>query len=571
MRFYASLAVIVLGFGFIGTAWVVGPRDRDERTAWDTVMSQIGKDGTVGLEMAKQAFVLAYAPLPGVQRPEGDFGPPRSTSDVVSWILSHWDALTGEEQRIVADALGLSLDDKVINGMRLAASGNPRLDGTCTKRQGVELRDPTDEFVVPVPGAKAELERLTGVKFDATVTVCLTDQTRDEEGQTVLADTLSQHLPDGSYRCRVTIFKGGQNYQDIPRLAIFVHELTHCLFRRIAEARKDANGFVNIPPWIDEGLNQWVTLQLVGSTPDLEKTLAGWIGDPRKPVFERSYDALGFFGHSEQVSGGLAARVKEIVGVAGDNYSLAAYQKTMGDAAEEFLGRYASSFAEDLNRGKEWRLSVPGLAYYQHNAPTYVLKNDSDPVTAGALPFGAGLTKIVFEADVVMLVPSLGTGHAWGRFGPDPGLDFNLLDASRFVFCAKDGGCACPDGYKPDLDFTEIGATGWLAITGADKEAYVGAVGYSLEHFCKKKPKPVPIPGGPWGDGGGAPPGGGPPGGGGQTCSGTCGGATTDPHLNTYDGLFYDLQSVGEYTLTASAEGDVEVQSRTAPDRKSVV
>ena len=38
-----------------------------------------------------------------------------------------------------------------------------------------------------------------------------------------------------------------------------------------------------------------------------------------------------------------------------------------------------------------------------------------------------------------------------------------------------------------------------------------------------------------------------------------------DPHYRTFDGLYYDLQTVGEHVLTRDLLGDLEVQVRTAP------
>ena len=41
--------------------------------------------------------------------------------------------------------------------------------------------------------------------------------------------------------------------------------------------------------------------------------------------------------------------------------------------------------------------------------------------------------------------------------------------------------------------------------------------------------------------------------------------STNDPHLTTFDGLRYDLQTIGEFILTKSNDGTFEVQARHAP------
>ncbi|GAA2367746.1 hypothetical protein Cme02nite_28430 [Catellatospora methionotrophica] len=565
----ATVLVLAAGAGW----WWFGRADETAPNAWDRLYGQLSADGTVSLDLARQAFTLAYTPLPGVEKPPGEFGPARSTSDAAAWILSHWNELTGAEQAIVADALGLSGTGPVVNGMRLAAASAPQVRWDCPQRAGLRISEAkTDEYAAVVPGVKAELARLLGADFTAAVIVCRADNDKDEFGQDILADTLGQYLPDGSYRCRVTVFKGGQAYQGTARLAIFVHELTHCLFRQIAVDRRDANGFVAIPPWIDEGLNQWVTYRVVGATPDLTATLAGYAAEPGRPVFQRSYTALGFFGYAEQVWPGLQERVKDIVGVAGEDYSMAAYIATIGAGSENFLAGFASSFTGDAGRGPAWWVNMPGLGSHGAPADAQAVTNEGGPAAAASQPYAAGLVRLAFSADVVMLSQPQGSGPIWGRFGADPGIDLPLHQAAQFVYCARPGGCQCPDGYRPDLNFIPIGQQAWLTVTGADQPAVAAATGLSLDRFCREKPKPKPMRAGRW-DAGAADPNA--PGGPGAKdglgddkaevrCTG-CGGSTTDPHLNTYDGHYYDLQSVGEYTLTASPDGQLEVQSRTAP------
>lgn len=48
------------------------------------------------------------------------------------------------------------------------------------------------------------------------------------------------------------------------------------------------------------------------------------------------------------------------------------------------------------------------------------------------------------------------------------------------------------------------------------------------------------------------------------------GSATGDPHLRTFDGLFYDFQGAGEYVYVRSTVDDLEIQTRTKPLRNAV-
>lgn len=48
-------------------------------------------------------------------------------------------------------------------------------------------------------------------------------------------------------------------------------------------------------------------------------------------------------------------------------------------------------------------------------------------------------------------------------------------------------------------------------------------------------------------------------------CRGNCGSTIGDPHYTTLDGLYYDFQGAGEYTLIRSADGQFVVQTRMQP------
>ncbi|MGE5828633.1 MAG: VWD domain-containing protein [Micromonosporaceae bacterium] len=46
-------------------------------------------------------------------------------------------------------------------------------------------------------------------------------------------------------------------------------------------------------------------------------------------------------------------------------------------------------------------------------------------------------------------------------------------------------------------------------------------------------------------------------------CSVSCAIGSGDPHLKTYDGLWYDFQAVGEFVLTLASADDLQIQART--------
>ncbi len=141
-------------------------------------------------------------------------------------------------------------------------------------------------------------------------------------------------------------------------------------------------------------------------------------------------------------------------------------------------------------------------------------------------------------------------------------VDKTLDTTAPTALCLKQGGCKCPDG-SPGASEHTTQATGPISVgaNGGDQHLAVYAAGTSLDRYCKK-PDPQPPTGNP------PPPGGGGGGGGSvpepdpQQPTGTTQG---DPHLTTFDGTTYDLQTAGEMVLAKSTTDDFEVQVRSVP------
>lgn len=569
IRHLAGVVVVVLGTVFVTTSWVIGrAEDLNAPTAWSEIMAMVEDDGTVGLDMAKQAFAFTYADLPGVKPPAGRPGPRRSGSAVASWILAHWNELSPKEQGIVADALGLEINQQTVNGMRLVSAAAPALNiNDCSRKDHPSRKPAPTENDWPVLMAQigTQIESLLGVQLNAQVQLCFSEkQPKTKKGADIEADMLSQYSTDDwSLHCQMTVFREAQKFDLVSIKRVLAHELMHCFERRIARHRVDANGFVDIPPWIDEGSANWVAYRIAG----IDEDLAGWadvyMGSLHKSLLKRSYDAFMYFEHVDDVRGNVAELLKDVIGVMDKEYTKGAYYNLNGNPPADVLNTHPSSWLMDKSRGQPvggaqpWFLELPGSNLGVYPFKTMGVAPEAAPAELKAGPYGANLIGLVLESEVIMV-----RSEAYGRFSPD-GHDYTIYDAASKIFCTKQGGCTCKDGSKPSVPFTNIAANrGHIAITGGAFAASAQVVGYTLDRFCREKPKPQNAslpdetePPGPVGGGGG--------------CQGSCGGSNGDPHLNTFDNLFYDLQSVGEYTLTAAPEGDLEVQARTAPVKDS--
>lgn len=69
-------------------------------TAWQLVLQQVQKDGTVSVDTARAAFSLAFGPLPGVSRPPGKDSVIGDGTIASRWMDAHAGELTAEELEI---------------------------------------------------------------------------------------------------------------------------------------------------------------------------------------------------------------------------------------------------------------------------------------------------------------------------------------------------------------------------------------------------------------------------------------------------------------------------------------
>jgi hypothetical protein len=155
------------------------------------------------------------------------------------------------------------------------------------------------------------------------------------------------------------------------------------------------------------------------------------------------------------------------------------------------------------------------------------------------------LFQISGGADIMRVALFTGYGRLHDQ---DFAIDTSLENSAPLALCLKQGGCKCPDGSPGASQVTKV-ATAPLSIgvNGGDTTAQLGVAGLSLDKFCKKPDQPAPQqPPGPGGGGSGG-------GGNGQTPPDNPppppGESFGDTHLSTFDGVRYDFQVVGEFTI----------------------
>jgi hypothetical protein len=420
------------------------------RTALGKVMADIRPDGTVSRTTALQAFALTFGSLPGVHPPAGSRGPRPFSGDLaMEWVMRYYARLSPRLRTAVDTRLGLAPGGRAA---RIASYGDPKftpspaLTAEATKYRDLEA---------------AKLGKTLGLKLVVGYSTSMPDYNDatpiNAKGQ----------FSDAGPICRIRVLPSGNGSAAFVRL-VLAHEVFHCFEFDLAH-----NVWETDPAWVMEGLAEWAGLAVTQVPYSADAPfLAPYFTQPGTPIFARTYDAPGFWGHLEDTVGGLWGRVPAILHA---STSPAAFF-TAGAETEPFLSTWASSQVRAPAAGSEWELHSPISWPDAKQQPVATLPDNVDHLIDTVDPYSTGHVKILIGP----LVHITTTGHA--RLSAK----YNYSDLGDGWFCTESGGCECPAGSQgtvPDNQPLEPGAI--LALSGdpsggatADIEAH------TLKEFC---------------------------------------------------------------------------------------
>lgn len=537
----------------------------------------------VTVERATQLFSMALGPLPGVATPTWKRDPSDfDGTPAISYLFQVWGSLTPEQRRAAA---------QLIEGISVPASSGPR--------QASARRNPDSVFRLASFGATAAGTTTGGPPaFDypalvqdanGTLAGLLNVPPVDVE---VMVDTGSPK-PKDPYastwswtwvwgdsakgirdwtqnpggKCRMIFLNWKfQKFNEANARAVATHETFHCYQQRAAQT---GAAMRSVPPWIVEGEATWVMAAVVPAGHDfVDGRWNDYASTPRKIYPLRSEDAVGVFGHESDIAGDADVWPKllpMIVAARGWN-DAGPFSMLIKGHEDTYYSSWGPSYFETQSHFP-WYMNGPG------HPPTSGPTPDMVSVQAGTdqmlTPTGsnvAQLWQLTGDADVVLVTLYTGYGRLHDR---DFGLDTELGNTAPLALCLKQGGCKCPDGTPGASLMTKPAAAPIaIGVDGGDVTGLLRVRGISLDEFCKKpdqKPPPAAHAGG--GGGGGGSGGGGPDSG--QKPPPPDGGTFGDTHVITFDGVFYDLQVVGEFTLVRSTKDDFLVQVRQVPAIRS--
>jgi hypothetical protein len=223
---------------------------------------------------------------------------------------------------------------------------------------------------------------------------------------------------------------------------VVAHEVFHCFQKEITpEAKYEHN-------WIEEGLARWVDLSLFPKThlAAALKALTEYFASPQKSVFARSYDAVGFWAHVQDVTGNLWSRIPAIVRAGVHDHDQAALDAALAGGKEaSFLDGWGSS-AFDLEAGPTptWRPESPlGARYWlSPHAPTSVGSSSG----VALAPYSTAQLSIEANAAAPLIEISLDP-PVRGTFGVSGGYVDSAITSKIFCSAASPSECQCPAGY----------------------------------------------------------------------------------------------------------------------------
>jgi hypothetical protein len=501
-------------------------RHSTPRTAWGRALAQIRPDGTFSRQAALDLFALAFGPLPGVHPPRGAASTISSGTLAVQAILPYRAQLTKAERDAVDHILGLPPPKQAGHPARTANFSFPGFE-------------PDPGLQATADGFISAYEAKLGYLLPLTVVAGKTTEHKTVKGLVAQGWAFAVNGLDtwgfGVKRdCIVEISPEGLASGSVRLDEVVAHEVFHCF----EFALQGLSNWDNPPDWIEEALAEWAALTV---DPVPYQVGGGWlttyIQTEYLPLFERTYDAVGFWGHVQDATGSLWARIPSILNAA-DNQSAFVLA---GADTDRFLDSWGSSVVRAPGASFSWQMFSPIQPPGFGGLQPYIAGDIEGTGNVSTPPY----TTVVY---VVRPGPSQELLHLVINGHARLSTQYDYTDLQDAWFCTTSKPCECPEGTDGNVPPARpLGTSSALALSGdpgAGTSGYIASA--SLDDFCHPTGKPK---------GGFGPFG----------CSNGCGNVQGDPHMDTIDGAPYDFQAAGEFTVVKSRTDGLDIQERQQP------
>ncbi len=474
---------------------------------------------------ALAAFDQSVASLPGVSPPKGTVASTSSGSAALRWVTKYRKQLTAAQRRVFDQALAPQPGDQTVD---IDADGDvvgaptaptapttppPTTPTTTPTTPAPVPSNPTTPPPIPTnpvgaPAARAHAAttpddfmeivreatprlKAHGLVLRHPITVSFLTY---DKGFTQ-ADSYPLWLQGTGNSCHVRIYPQAQASTLEFQRQVIAHELTHCAqFESMTSL--DAVGAT--PGWVLDGTAEYVAYNVAiewnGFLPS-----AGWwntwLRSSTTSLYPRNYDAVGFWSLLAADGANVYGLIDPIVRAGSSGNNSAAYAAAVSGLDGNFTYDWGSTLAMVSALGPLWNLNGPGVT--RPALLTRPVRNDGTARLSfdqrGAVASGLNVT-----SDVVDIGVSSGVT---GRLHTPQDVDVQL--ASEMDFCAKEGGCDCPDGSpSPASDYPPIPqGVSYIGAANPNGAGEITVSGISLDDLCKERKKP-PSDAGGGGDGG---------------------------------------------------------------------
>jgi hypothetical protein len=482
-------------------------------TAWGKVMAQVRPSGSVSEQTALQAFALSYGPLPGVSVPSGTRATTVSGDLAFDWVAPYLPRLSKRLQRTIDRDMGFATPG---SGAHAAGYGDPGFTPSPTltaEANHWKLVYALPTFLGHYLGPQIVAGTTTTVIHNQYTN---TDAPADADSVNAAGDRTT----DGPY-CRIRLTQVGQAYDAATIDHILAHEVFHC-----EEFDLDP-GLANLEAWVTEGLAEWAA-ETLAPTPGYLGTLSDYYSFPATALFQRNYDAEGFWGRiQDSAPGSLWSNVAAILGQTTPD----GQYDTAGGLSLNFLTTWGSSFFNAPASGPDWSDSSPQPSPYR--APVNIISGSGELLAA---PYTTSQYSITATQPLERVTVSPPNDALLGQ-------GTNRTNLTDVLFCTGTAAsCQCPPGDTGTVPPSEpMTFPASLGITGDPQGGTSGSVtAVPLSTYC------TPMP----------------PSSSGQGADAGTGG---DPHMIDFGGGVFDFQQAGEFTLLRSPKGDLDIQVRQRP------
>jgi hypothetical protein len=385
-------------------------------------------------------------------------------------VLGHWNELTPAQQQ--AFRAYFPEPTPAVASTRTASAALIAAEQTASLQQELELlRDQLR------PKIAAELGR----DLPVPIAIILLNKAYKEASAMTIGVTAKGGYSGLMAACRIYVFPIGQALTGAERSSFLSHELFHCFQFSLGTLEAIYNP--SLPPWVLEGEAAWVGETIAGGSARSTTWWMHWLTKPQKTLFERSYDAIGFYGHLQHQGNDVWAMLDPLLESADGGGAAGAYTWLDDATSDGILDSWGSAYHR-ISGVAPWEFTGPGITGEQASFETITLTAPQSDAIVRPVPVRVAVPlHLELMADVVVI----DAGGIHGRVRTGDGIDRTLADVSGQPLCTIPAECACPDDSAgADVGFTivppgrtELGA--WGHLVGGT----ITLTAYSLDDFCQ--------------------------------------------------------------------------------------